>query len=328
MKKAKQVLVFSLAFALLVCFSLPAEASSVYKYTPDDTQWSLLSLDERKDSTRISSSKVSSMSDQELIKAIEEYPFLIDIYAFDNISMGIEHLQDECDAYKELLSRDTGALSLSEAITKGTGISSESSILKEELSALLLYQPAFASKANICDFKSIEKLSNVTKTFGTPLYRSSMVTTPNGTIVPVLTPGCSHTAGEHDAMDADIMNSYPNISRISRGTCKYNCHSYAWYSQSTSNTYWINTPVAYMSDGSYSKVMSGINSSSITASYGDRVFWGTNSSPIHSAILHSSSSGVPLATRIVYSKWGPLGVFKHQVSVSPYNTNSISVWHR
>ncbi|NCE63148.1 hypothetical protein D1159_00785 [Pseudoflavonifractor sp. 524-17] len=44
--------------------------------------------------------------------------------------------------------------------------------------------------------------------------------------------------------------------RLSRATPSYNCHSYAWYSQSISNNYWINDPKPYMNDGSYSKYAS------------------------------------------------------------------------
>lgn len=328
MKKLKHIFTLSIALICLICISIPSEAHSIYKSTPEDPEWKYMTEADRQNAVKIPASTTSSMTDQELVKAIKEYPYLIDIFAFSSIDMGIKHLEEKCDAYKELIARPNGAICLTEAINAERAVTAESSIRRDELAALLLYQPAFTSKSQICDFASIEEKTKAVATFGTPLYRSSYVTTPCGTKVPVITTSCPHSQAEHDDMDAEVLRSYPTVTRISRGSCRYNCHSYAWYSQSTNNPYWINSPAEYMTDGSYSKVMSGINNSSINASSGDRVFWGTNSSPIHSAILHSSSSGVPLATRIVYSKWGQLGVFKHQVATSPYSTSNVSVWHR
>lgn len=36
-------------------------------------------------------------------------------------------------------------------------------------------------------------------------------------------------------------------TRRATPTVKYNCHSYAWYSQSTANKHWMNSPSKYMS---------------------------------------------------------------------------------
>lgn len=47
-----------------------------------------------------------------------------------------------------------------------------------------------------------------------------------------------------DALAAEYADEY-NVTIISNGNCKYNCYSYAWYSQSTSNIYWIDDPLAY-----------------------------------------------------------------------------------
>ena len=39
-------------------------------------------------------------------------------------------------------------------------------------------------------------------------------------------------------------------TRIAPSSSKYNCHSYAWYMQSTSNPYWMNDPSSYYTDWS------------------------------------------------------------------------------
>ena len=82
-----------------------------------------------------------------------------------------------------------------------------------------------------------------------------------------------------DALAAEYADEY-NVTIISNGNCKYNCYLYAWYSQSTSNIYWIDDPLAYMTDGSYSRVIT------------------------------SAAIDEPLATRIVTSKWGKMGVYR------------------
>ena len=51
---------------------------------------------------------LKKMSDQELVSAIADYPYLVDIYAYDSIGEGIDKLAENCDAYAELISRESG----------------------------------------------------------------------------------------------------------------------------------------------------------------------------------------------------------------------------
>lgn len=87
-----------------------------------------------------------------------------------------------------------------------------------------------------------------------------------------------------------------------------------------------------MSDGSYTKILSGLSASSLTAASGDIIFYGELSDLFHahSAIMDSEPSGAPLAARTVVSKWGRAGVFQHTLANVPgeYDKMNISVWHR
>ena len=127
-----------------------------------------------------------------------------------------------------------------------------------------------------------------------------------------------------------MVNTY-GVTLVSPGNCSYNCHSYAWYSQSKDNKYWINDPSPYMRDGSYSRVTGGsINSSAEYAKSGDIIVYGGMS---HSAIIVENGGGEPLATRTMISKWGQYGVFRHRGSQVPrgeegYDTSEVSVWRR
>lgn len=111
---------------------------------------------------------------------------------------------------------------------------------------------------------------------------------------------------DHDALS----KSYPKATVVSGINPAYNCHSYAWYSTSPSNKYWIDDPNIYMFDGSYSRQSS--------ASVGNKACW---SDAKHSAIVHSISG-----KSVTYiSKWGFNGVFIHSAKDCPY-TGSISYW--
>lgn len=88
----------------------------------------------------------------------------------------------------------------------------------------------------------------------------------------------------------------------------------------------------YMTDGSYSLVMSGMNSNSLSAQSGDRVFYGTAAGVVtsHSARLVSSPSVYALGSRMARSKWGIYGVFEHAISNVPSAyldaQSNVSVW--
>ncbi len=74
-----------------------------------------------------------------------------------------------------------------------------------------------------------------------------------------------HTTGSvMAARDSTVMTSteinyynnkaknYPNAEKLSEPTYRYNCHSYAWYSQDTeTNDLWIDYPSQFYEDGSY-----------------------------------------------------------------------------
>lgn len=115
-----------------------------------------------------------------------------------------------------------------------------------------------------------------------------------------------------------IMRSYPNAVMLRGSTGMYNCHSYAWHSQATSNRAWMNNPSAYMTDGSYRRVVSTGYVSTVpsAAPVNARVFYvGGN----HSAIRFSS-------TRVV-SKWGVYGLMRHAPNYTPYfTTTGLTYW--
>lgn len=109
-----------------------------------------------------------------------------------------------------------------------------------------------------------------------------------------------------------FLNAYPSTELIASVNPSYNCHSYAWYSQSTSNNYWINEPYVYIDDGSYSITYNNISA-------GNKVCyiyipWAYYLE--HSGIVVSPANGtIPMR---VISKWGYNGLFTHDLNDCPY----------
>lgn len=108
------------------------------------------------------------------------------------------------------------------------------------------------------------------------------------------------------------------ISPIADPTVKYNCHSYAWYQQSTSNPYWLNYPDKFITDGSYTKVSKLEVEIGGRMVYYDTIF-DTYGTPTHSAIITGIVDRVHSVREFtVKSKWGMLGLYEHSWINCPY----------
>ncbi|HHT67361.1 MAG TPA: hypothetical protein GX010_03960 [Erysipelotrichaceae bacterium] len=146
---------------------------------------------------------------------------------------------------------------------------------------------------------------------------SNYVYTPNGTPVQV------YTFDELPPEYIDDLNEYgdtlvPDATRVGPSTSKYNCHSYAWYMQSTLNTYWMNYPYEYYTDGSYEES---------TGDAGDIIcYFDEYGENLHSGIVIARSTGTSngvcgdsnLVT--VKSKWGACGLYEHRGDQCPYTS--------
>lgn len=130
-----------------------------------------------------------------------------------------------------------------------------------------------------------------------------------------------------DEMSSDLMETcnksgdslVPEAKRIASSTTKYNCHSYAWYMQSTSNSYWMNNPASYYIDGSYEES---------TGNVGDIIcYYDIKGFNLHSGIVIAKKEGVSngicgdsnLVT--VRSKWGAWGLYEHRGDQCPYTSS-------
>jgi hypothetical protein len=122
-------------------------------------------------------------------------------------------------------------------------------------------------------------------------------------------------------MDQTIAENFPKVTKLSDACYYYNCHSYAWWSD-TDCEYWINDPSDFWYDGSYCEIDDLAH-----AHNGDKITY-YNEIPhnsqqygpwplelTHSAIVESAALAGKNHT--VRSKWGQYGVYKHKILDCP-----------
>ncbi len=112
-------------------------------------------------------------------------------------------------------------------------------------------------------------------------------------------------------------------------TTRYNCHSYAWYSQNTAyNSYWIPYPDNYYLDDSYFEV--NVPRSGDIICYFDNKGTASLSDDenIHSGIVETYDPSIVSnnicgnANQVtVISKWGSGGLFRHRGDICVYTSN-------
>ncbi len=283
---------------------------------------------------RIPEEVLNEMTDEELVQAIASYPYLVDIYLYgDSVEDGIAVARGYFSALDELLSRQTAAVAFIDyGIDLANGYYTTYSAVRCNNSRGL-----FVANALLDLMLTLNDDIEVQTVLDGSLDGSQCaITTRSSGTATAITRVETHTAAQHAAADQQMVDTY-YVTLVSPGTCIYNCHSYAWYDQSTSNPYWIDDPTPYMYNSVYTRVYSGgLGMPSHTANIRsvDIIFYGdytdsNTSLTWHSAILLSNTNtGEPIANQMCISKWGEFGVFEHKMSNVPYeyDRTHISAW--
>ncbi len=152
-------------------------------------------------------------------------------------------------------------------------------------------------------------------------YDTEYVTTPKGTNVEVWIFDQEVPVEHLNEARKYQETYYPDVTVLRDPTGKYNCHSYAWYDTSSSNTYWMNDPTPYMTDGSYDMIASTTDFTKVPSevSYNAKVVWlDSSGEAIH--------SGIKLSSTTVVSKWGICGLYRHEQNYSPYTPEKIEYY--
>lgn len=348
-----------LAAILLFSLSVPAFASGLdnestgYYAIVDSPEWATMTRIERLNACQLSSNELSALSTAELVQVILDYPFFVDALAFNTKREGFECVLNECIALQELIGREDGKEALlsryatTEVATASTFTKNKnfSDLWKLEI---LLAQPEIANSMSeqqvlevfdIAEEKYNEKVKipevyqGTTSTFYQSVNENNGITTyaygdyvqtPNGNDVYVRVWQSSDgdfSSSEKAALAEDVEIAYPNATLLRDATIKYNCHSYAWYSNSSLNKRWMPYPGAFITDGSYPEL------TKITTDVGSRMVYydtidGSCGTPTHTAIIYSYVD-YPRSRRtfVVESKWGSYGLYRHDSYDSPYSYN-------
>lgn len=137
----------------------------------------------------------------------------------------------------------------------------------------------------------------------------------------------------YDELDEDmpaklvtaINNEFYSIyemNPIASPTVKYNCHSYAWYMQSTSNTYWMNDPSTYLMTRGEKAEEDVLVSNKVV--YYDTTD-GSLQNPSHSGIVIGITESFDERSFTIRSKWGMAGLYVHDLRNCPYYYESSAV---
>lgn len=131
----------------------------------------------------------------------------------------------------------------------------------------------------------------------------------------------NYTTAECAEIKKSVEKDY-SAKELRSATTKYNCHSYAWYSTSSSNKYWINSPLQYINSATFlKKQTSGFNSLPSGIKKEDRAVYRSGNTITHSAIVNSTSS----SSSYLKSKWGSWGLYTHSIKKCPYYSKYSSV---
>ncbi len=309
-----------------------------YPIVPGTDEWEEFSkLDEMIAATQIPEDILESMDTQALVDTILQYPLLSTFRVFNTVSEGFDAIAERCNGIPELLSRPD-AVDVVYAKYKdfpiaqyfeGTGEIGYNAVFRQPFLEALLYEAISTCKQDLPE----SKIANIENTvmqkqaekdssgryrktdkvyiqmkiqdMVTPAVSVTNVRTPKGTLVPVYIRGEELSAAEKQQTNADMAYLFPNAVRIGEPTTNYNCHSYAWYSATTSNRYWMNDPSAYMQDGSYTK-----RNGSAGLVNRNKAYYRNG---VHSAVVVAT---YPIT---VNSKWGEAGLYRHAVDYGPYS---------
>lgn len=303
----------------------------IYPVLPGSNAWgNLKNAEEKRDACSVDETLLKQMTTDALIETIVTYPLFIDVFAYDYISDGFSALAGYFGGVEELKTRDDA---LDRLKAYSAGFDAGSLELKAiNTDALIFYFENLPGESEffIEDYaRNLLEGEECGEDIATGMTRSgygSAIYTPNGTEVPATIQFGSNTVdnrlynltwadhGTTYARAKAISDGYPlvysSLSPVAPINPAYNCHSYAWYSQSTTNKYWINWPNVYILDQSY--VAS-------TAAAGRKVTYLMNGVISHSGIVYTAG-----ADPVIESKWGILGVYRHNLDDCPYVGSNVT----
>ena len=337
----------SLIMVILLGFlSFPVQAADIsndsegikflrYEYSRNvsDEVWANMTYPEKIAEYAISDSILDQMTTEQIVQAVMDYPFLVDLTLFNTFEEGYNHVVECCDALQELEQRPDGFIKLIEYYNDMPVPLSENSTDTEIIELLFaeILISNMAKKSNItgeqlADFVDIieakqEEMSKNPEIYGSipslevvntysvnASYTTHTVTTLKGKNVTVIHYLSDFTTAEKNA-DIAYSNAYPNSTILGTTTRNYNCASYAMINRSTSNIYWLND--LSPTNAGYTRLGFGLG----YAAVGRIIYYANSESPgSHVGYVHSNYNG----NLTVRSKMGFGPLVQHNYQDCPY----------
>lgn len=288
-----------------------------YPINQTDTEWKELdSHNEMIKACMVPDEVLFDMETKELLQLLYDYPLLIDMYSYDSLEEGVIHLAEECNILAELCKREDFSVELLRERMKHKSVNSYEQFKEKTLIDSLLDSNEVAKMED--GYNDILKGNAITALAANSpnlkeIVRVDTLSIGNGktTKGTVFKYAGKTWASEQNA---EYRRTYPLATFVSSADNRYNCHSYAWYKQSTSNIHWIFDPIDFTKSGLYNKVKN--------AKIGYKIEYvkdinTSKEKTIHSGIITNTNN------LTVESKWGTGPLMIHKAGYCPY-TSGIS----
>lgn len=293
--------------------SYPITTPYEYPIKPGTNEWiNFKTHAEKVEACQIPQEILCKMSTEALVETILNYPLLIDMFAWNTFEDGYFMLSKTFNGIKELEYRNDSVYIVNNYKETKSFFGRESSSINNNE---LILKPLYLDIINcgLINSRLVNKAPNDSVgSYATYRY----VYTPKGTAVAAtydtMWSDIRETEAQLQAAQNDVPKTYPSATLLRPYNIKYNCHSYAWYSTSSANKYWIDDPISYMTDGSYIKSNLAV---------GAKVFYDSalGDKYDHSGIV--TGYNYPIGGGVfVDSKWGKLGLYNHNLGDCPYQS--------
>lgn len=280
-----------------------------YPVLPGSDEWKALdSHADKVSACAIPDEVIERMSTEALLDSVLSYPLLGDIYLWDTVSQGLEAVSSGFNGLQELMEREDisrvlQAFSPMEFLMTSGAEEYQLQIglsVAERLISLCGGQTALPEDS--------------------PATAEQAVYTPAGSRVAVSAD--TTQAGLSDSIELSflkqyVMKAYPNASERKKSLSGGNGHAYAWYSDGADVSVRMESPEVYLTDGSFVCVETPLGGEKVV--YGEESVTGITGY-VYSAILSTDGK--------CHSKWGNLGVYRHDPEDCPYfgEETRISCW--
>lgn len=312
-------------------------------------------LNDLLDMCNMPTDKLEELSTHELAEYVTNYPYLIDVLAFDELADGINYLKNNSNIINEFLAREDVVDTLIDTyadmdvdydkVIKNSdiidtdydmelfiegyiGINVDKLNAEQYSEFVQQYNENYNEKENFVKevfidtfWDAVEQENNVEQIESLSEYGIA----PYGNVY--LTGTCNvcgqkyedrainikgknvgthkwlsggYTSSQISSLDNSFAKAHPSFKKVRGASGKYNCHSYAWYSTSASNIYWIDNPASIYNNTSYYKLTTS------TPKSGNKItFWNS------SALQHSANA---IGTNKCTSKMGHYGVYTTSIN--------------